>query len=91
MTEWSPSYTYGMLGALAHLGVKPMSITDPSPAPTTGSGKAVAAVIAGSLATIIVYIVDQFLKTPLPTEIVAAVQTLFTAGAVYIVPHGGNS
>jgi tetrahydromethanopterin S-methyltransferase subunit E len=60
------------------------------PAPTTGYGKAVAATAAACLSTILVYVLDQFLKAPLPAEMVAAIQGLLTVGAVYFTPHGGD-
>ena len=52
-----------------------------------------AAVAAGALATIVVWVVDQLLPAPMPAEISAAVQTLFTAGAVFFTPHdfGGGA
>lgn len=61
--------------------------------PTPGVAKTVGAVLAGSLATIIVYVVDQFLPHPLPPEIASAVQAVFTVGVVYFTPHsvGGGS
>lgn len=55
--------------------------------PATGYGKSMAAVAAGALATIVVWVVDQFLPSAMPPEISAAVQTLFTAGAVFLTPH----
>lgn len=52
-----------------------------------GYGKSVAAVASGALATIVIWVVDQFLPTPMPPEISAAVQTLFTTAAVFLTPH----
>lgn len=57
------------------------------PSPATGYGKAIAATAAACLSTIIVYVLDQFLKAPLPAEMVAAIQGLLTVGAVYFTPH----
>lgn len=57
------------------------------PDPTPGAAKSVAAIAAGALATIVVYVVDQVTGKTLPPEIVAAVQTLVTTAAVYFVPH----
>jgi hypothetical protein len=64
-------------------------MTDPTP----GNAKAIGAVLAGAFATILVYVLDQFLTTPLPADIVAAVQTVLTVGVVYFTPHsvGGGS
>ena len=61
------------------------------PNPVMGNNKAVAAVLSGAVCTIAVYIIDQFLKTPLPAEIVAALQTIVTTGLVWFVPHGGDA
>lgn len=60
----------------------------PASAVTAGNNKAYAALAAGAASTIIVYVIDQFLPHPLPPEIVAAVQTLVGAGAVWMTPHG---
>lgn len=61
--------------------------------PTPGAAKSVAAVAAGALATIVVYVIDQMSGKTLPPEIVAAAQTLITTVAVFFTPHsfGGNS
>ena len=64
------------------------TIPPAAPAPAGGNLKAYAATAAGSLSTILVYVVDQFMPHPLPPEIVAAVQTLVTVAAVYFTPHG---
>lgn len=58
-------------------------------APTQGNNKAIATVLAGAGATILVYIIDQFTPHPLPPEIVAALQTLLSGAACYFTPHGG--
>lgn len=55
--------------------------------PQSGFGKSVAAVGAGSLSVIVVYIVNQMIVHPLPAEITAAIQTLITTLAVYLTPH----
>lgn len=60
---------------------------------TPGVAKSVAAVAAGALATIVVYVIDQVTGKTLPPEIVAAAQTLITTLAVFFTPHqlGGNT
>jgi len=62
--------------------------------PLSGYGKSIAAVLAGSGSTIVVYIINQVLAKysmpPLPAEITAAIQTLLTTGAVYYSPQGGT-
>lgn len=52
-----------------------------------GPNKAIAAGMAGAVATIMIYVIDQFLKVPLPPEICAAVQTVVVTGFVYFTPH----
>ena len=63
----------------------------PAPPGPIGLGKSMAAVAAGALSTIIIYILDMILKKEgmdaLPAGIEAAVQTLITTVAVYITPH----
>lgn len=59
----------------------------PAPGPVVGSGKAFGAVIGGALATIVIYIIQQVTKQPLPADISAAVQTLLVTGIVYFTPH----
>lgn len=70
----------------------PDPVPSPPPAPI-GINKSVAAVAAGSLATIVIYIVNAIFKKygmdSLPAEITAAIQTLITTAAVYYTPHGG--
>lgn len=70
------------------------SVAPPGP-PPVGMGKSVAAIVAGSLSTIVLYIVNSILAhygaAPLPSEIVAAVQTLITTAAVYWTPHNLGS
>ncbi len=66
-----------------------MSLTPPNSA--AGYGKMYAAGLAGAATTVIVYIIDQFTKTPLPPEIVASCQTLIVGAAVFFAPHAkGN-
>jgi hypothetical protein len=57
----------------------------------TGKGKLVAASLAGAVALVVIYILNTALKISLPPEICAAIQTIFTSGAVYFTPHGGDS
>ncbi|HYM33428.1 MAG TPA: hypothetical protein VEU47_19165 [Candidatus Cybelea sp.] len=64
---------------------------DPHSGAPIGNNKAYAAIAAGALSTIVIYVVDQFLKSPLPPEICAAVQTLLSTAAVYLTPHGGST
>ena len=67
-----------------------MAVPAPPPGPI-GLGKSMAAVAAGALSTILIYIIDAILKAKgadaLPAGIEAAVQTLVTTAAVYFVPH----
>jgi tetrahydromethanopterin S-methyltransferase subunit E len=65
-------------------------VTALPPTPAPGYGKAIAATAAACVSTILVYVIDQFLKAPLPAEMVAAIQGLLTVGAVYFTPHGGD-
>lgn len=55
---------------------------------TTGSNKAIASILGGAASVVLIYIIDQFVKTPLPPEICAAVQTIVITALVYFVPHG---
>lgn len=50
--------------------------------------KAVAAVVAGAVVTIVCYGLSFAHITP-PTEVAGALQTLITAGIVYLTPHEG--
>ena len=52
-----------------------------------GYGKSVAALVAGAVTTLGVYIIEQSLGHPLPAEITNAAQVIITAVAVYVVPH----
>ena len=52
-----------------------------------GSGKAIGAVIGGSVATIAVYLIQSATGHPLPADISAAVQTLVVTLIVWLVPH----
>ena len=54
----------------------------------TGSNKALASMFGGAVAVVLIYAIDQFVKTPLPAEICAAVQTIVITLLVYFVPHG---
>lgn len=63
----------------------------PVPPGQNGYGKSMAAVAAGALATIVIWVIDQFLPTPMPAEISAAVQTLLTTAAVFLTPHDFGS
>ena len=71
-------------------------MADPAPLPPPqGYGKSLAAIAAGAVSTIVIYIIDAVLKAKgigaLPADIVAAVQTLITTGAVYLTPHNLGS
>jgi large-conductance mechanosensitive channel len=55
-----------------------------------GVNKAVGAVLAGALTTIVVYLLNRYIQPPLPSEIGQAIQTILTTVVVYFVPHGGN-
>ena len=58
--------------------------------PTPGMAKAGAAVVAGALSTIVVYVLDTYVvgaAHQLPAEIVGAIQTLITGAAVFFTPH----
>lgn len=59
---------------------------------SVGSGKAFGAVIGGAFATIVIYVIQQITKQPLPADISAAVQTLVVTAIVYFTPHnlGGS-
>ena len=59
--------------------------------PAQGYGKAIAATLAGALATIIVFVIDQVIHSTLPPDIVAAVQTVVTTVTVLVVPHDFGS
>ena len=61
------------------------------PDPKQGVNKTIASGLAGAASIILVYVIDQFVKTPLPAEIVAAVQMLVTTLIVWYVPHGGDN
>jgi len=67
----------------------------PDPAPPTGYNKSIAAVAAGALSTLLIYITDGILKAngidALPPAIESAVQTLVTTAAVFLTPHGSSS
>lgn len=56
-----------------------------------GNAKAIAAGLAGAVATILVYAIDQATGKALPPEIVASVQTLMTGLAVWLTPHNLGS
>ena len=64
-----------------------MSNAEPGAAQAVGSGKSIAAIAAGALSTIIIYIINQVTGHPLPAEICAAVQTLVMTAAVWATPH----
>lgn len=66
----------------------PQPRPDPPPAPV-GSNKAVAAVVAGALTTLALYGLSLAHITP-PDAVAQAIQTLITAVAVWLTPHGGN-
>lgn len=53
--------------------------------------KAVAASLAGGVAIIIAWALNQFGHVQLPQEVVAALTTILTAGATYFTPHEGNA
>ena len=59
--------------------------------PTPGVAKTVGAMLAGAITVIAVYVIDQFLPHPLPAEVTAAIQTVFTVGVVYFTPHSMGS
>ena len=59
------------------------------PLPVIGSGKALAALVAGGLVTAGVAILDQYLPHALPPEAVSSFEMISTALAVYYTPHGG--
>lgn len=58
--------------------------------PQVGSNKTVAAVIAGSVTTLVLYGLSLAKITP-PDAVATAFQTLITALAVYLTPHGGTT
>jgi len=62
------------------------NVSNPAPV-AVGNAKAYAATIAGGIALIAVYIIDQVTGKVLPPEICAAVQTVITGLAVWLVPH----
>lgn len=57
--------------------------------PTPGNTKFTAAIIAGAISTIVIYILNTYvLKSGgLPEQIDQSIQTLITAAAVYYAPH----
>lgn len=57
----------------------------------TGNNKAIAAGLSGSIVIIVAWVSLTFLHTEIPIDVVAAIQTVFTTAAVWLVPHGGNS
>jgi hypothetical protein len=60
-------------------------------ATSSGYAKMGAAALAGAITTVLVYAVDQFLRTPVPAEVVAALQTIVTTFVVWATPHSfGN-
>lgn len=52
-----------------------------------GYGKSIAAVAAGAVSTLVIYIIQGMIGHSLPADVAAAVQTLITTGAVYLTPH----
>jgi hypothetical protein len=65
-------------------------VTALPPTPTVGVNKAVGAVLAGALSTIVIYLLNRYVQPPLPAEIGQAIQTILTTAVVYYVPHGGD-
>ena len=67
-------------------------MSTPGEPASPGNNKSIAAIAAGALSTILIYAINLILQSygnaPLPQEIVAATQTLLTAGAVFFTPHG---
>lgn len=66
-----------------------MTINPPPAPPPQGANKAIAAGLAGAIVTIMSYLLSTFAHQQLPTEVVAALQTIIVAALVYYVPHGG--
>jgi hypothetical protein len=62
------------------------NVNPPSPS-NPGYGKLGAAVIGGAVATLVIGIINHASPGLLDPSMDAALQTLFTAGAVWIVPH----
>lgn len=57
-----------------------------------GNNKAYAAILAGAFSTAFVFFWNTFLPShPLPQGMDGTLQTIFTAVAVYITPHGGQA
>jgi hypothetical protein len=54
---------------------------------TQGYSKFSAAILAGSLTTIVVYVCHVAFNLTLPTEVTEAIQTLVVGGAVWFTPH----
>jgi hypothetical protein len=66
-------------------------MTVPPAPPPIGPNKAIVSVVLGTLITVIVFILNQYLKTPIPAELSSALQTAAITAAVYYTPHGGTS
>ena len=56
-----------------------------------GYGKLGAAMVGGALATFVAGLIDHYVPGLLTPTMDAALQTLVTAGAVWIVPHDMGS
>ena len=52
-----------------------------------GYGKSIAAGVAGAVATIAIYVIEQWSGHALPAEITTAIQTVITVGAVFVTPR----
>ena len=78
------------VGAGARPSPKPPSI-GPEPLRIGGTGmdanKAVAAGMAGGIATILAWVLHQWGGVEMPAEVAAAVTTVISTGAAYLVPH----
>ncbi|HEY1858676.1 hypothetical protein [Acidocella sp.] len=66
-------------------------MTSPNPNPPVGANeganKAIFAGLGGAVAIVLIYIIDQVVRTPLPPEICAAAQTIVVTCLVYFVPR----
>ncbi len=72
-----------------------MSVPAAPPAQPQGYGKSLAAIMAGALATLVIggtnAVLEHYGAADLSQTMVAAIQTLSTAGAVMFTPHSFGS
>jgi hypothetical protein len=55
--------------------------------PTPGNSKAIAAVLAGAVTTVLVWGIHQFGGIAIPDYVQGSITTIISTAAVYFVPH----